>query len=136
MPQLVLIVDDAAPWVAAVGAFLRHNGYRTAAAPDGRVALDLARAQTPDLILLDLAMPGTDGTALLREIRAGGPPLTDVPVVVVSGVTDTKAAAEVADLGVRYYLVKAQHSLGELLDAVRDALPPDVIGPEPDAGSG
>jgi CheY-like chemotaxis protein len=129
---LILIVDDAAPWSAAVAAFLRHHGYRTAAAPDGRAALALAGAQPPDLVLLDLAMPGTDGAALLREMRAGGPPLADVPVVVVSGVVDAKVAAAVADLGVRHHLVKAQHSLGELLDAVREALPPGGAGPGSD----
>jgi two-component system OmpR family response regulator len=118
----ILIVDDAVIWSAVVTAFLRHSGYEVAVAREATAALTLAREWSPDAILLDLVMPGADGAAFLRELRNGGPPLADTPVVVVSAGVDRRAAAEVAVLGVGGHLVKAQHSLRELLDALSVAM--------------
>ena len=120
---LILVVDDDRIWSAALAAFLRHRGYRPVMAGDGRAALDMARGDRPDLVVLDLLMRGMDGITFLRALRADGV-LASVPVIVITGHTGPGLIRQMAALGVRHHFVKADHSMGELLDAVRESLGP------------
>lgn len=83
---LLLIIDDEAPIHRAFARLFRH-GYRVMSAQDGDVGLDLARAEMPDLIILDVNMPCLDGRDVLDRLRAD-PMLKDIPVVIVTGRTD------------------------------------------------
>jgi CheY-like chemotaxis protein len=120
---LILVVDDDRIWSAALAAFLRHRGYRPVVAGDGQAALDLARGDRPDVVVLDLLMRGMDGMTFLRALRAEGA-LAPVPVIVVTGSADSGSMQQMAALGVRHHFVKAGHSMRELLDAVRESLGP------------
>jgi CheY-like chemotaxis protein len=120
---LILVVDDDRIWSAALAAFLRHRGYRPVVAGDGQAALEMARGERPDVVVLDLLMRGMDGTTFLRALRADGA-LAPVPVIVVTGRTGSGLIQQMAALGVRHHFVKAGHSMGELLDAVRESLGP------------
>jgi CheY-like chemotaxis protein len=120
---LILVVDDDQTWSAAFAAFLRHHGYRPVVAGDGRAALEMARSERPDVVVLDLLMRGTDGMIFLQALRADGA-LASVPVIVVTGRTGSGLIQQTAALGVRHHFIKAGHSMRELLDAIRDSLPP------------
>jgi chemosensory pili system protein ChpA (sensor histidine kinase/response regulator) len=120
-------VDDEVIWLMVLAAFLGRHGYRTAVARDGHEAMERAAAERPDAIVLDLSMPRMDGFEFLRLLRAT-PGLSDVPVVVSTARADARTAERVGPLGVRHYLVKATHSMSELLDAVRESLPPPPTG--------
>lgn len=80
----ILIVDDEADLVWAVGQALRHEGYTVRVAYDGVEALELCRYSVPDLIILDVAMPHMDGFTLCQTLRRD-PSLADVPVLFLTG---------------------------------------------------
>ena len=100
--DLVLIVEDDRELARALEMIVRAGGMRTERAADGPRALELWRAAAPDLVLLDLGLPGMDGTEVLRTLRED----SRVPVVILT------ARAEEADelaglgLGADDYLVK------------------------------
>jgi DNA-binding response OmpR family regulator len=79
-PGSVLVVDDDADVRTLVSELLTRAGYQVTEAEDGRVALRALYEERPDLILLDISMPGLDGWGTLERIRE----LSDVPVVMVS----------------------------------------------------
>jgi PleD family two-component response regulator len=80
-------------------------------------------AQTPHLVMLDLAMPRLDGLRLLRALRDIDT-LSRVPVIVTSSRSDGEAVTEAASLGVQQYLVKTRYTLKDLSAIVRRHLPP------------
>jgi DNA-binding response OmpR family regulator len=110
----ILVVDDEPAMVGALGALLGQAGHRIVAAYDGDEALRRFRDDTPDLILLDLAMPGLDGATVCRRIRE----ISDTPIVVVSGERDRAATVELLDLGADDYIRKPFRA-DELLARVR-----------------
>jgi CheY-like chemotaxis protein len=84
--RTILVVDDEPHVVAYLEMLLQDQGYATLSAADGREGLEKARAHTPDLICLDITMPGESGVRLYRELRQD-PALASIPVVVVTAVT-------------------------------------------------
>jgi two-component system response regulator MtrA len=121
MPKLLLIVDDDPVWCGVLKAFLGRHGYRTVTAHDAPKALAAARTHRPDLIFLDLTLPGMDGLDLLRAIRETVSEV-QLPVIVATARADAQAVVQGASLGVRHHFVKSMHSMSELLDAVRQSL--------------
>lgn len=82
----VLIVDDEPDVLAYLEMLLQDSGYGTLTAKDGAEALDLVRKEKPDLVTLDISMPGASGTRFYKEIRTD-PGLASIPIVIVTGVT-------------------------------------------------
>ena len=80
----VLIVDDSATIRAALGKMLLQNGHVVLSAGSGDVALELARENVPDLVFLDIVMPGMSGFAVLRALRRDARTLS-IPVIMISG---------------------------------------------------
>ena len=84
MAPLALVVDDEDSIRELIEVTLQMEGYRTLGAPDGQTALTLARVHRPDVVTLDIMMPGMDGWQVAAHL--GRDPMTrDVPIVVVSG---------------------------------------------------
>ena len=110
----ILVVDDEPAMVGALGALLGQAGHRIVAAYDGEEALRRFKEDEPDLVLLDLAMPGLDGATVCKRIRE----TSDVPIVVVSGERDRAATVELLDLGADDYIRKPFRA-DELLARVR-----------------
>ena len=98
----ILVADDEPAMVGVIGAILGAAGHRIVAAYDGREALRRFDEEAPDLVLLDLSMPGTDGADVCRTIRA----TSDTPVIVVSGETDLAVTVELLDAGADDYIRK------------------------------
>jgi DNA-binding response OmpR family regulator len=96
------VVDDEPAMVGALGALLGQAGHRIVAAYDGEEALRRFKSEEPDLVLLDLAMPGLDGATVCREIRS----LSDTPIVIVSGEQDLGVTVELLDAGADDYIRK------------------------------
>jgi DNA-binding response OmpR family regulator len=86
MPKgaLVLVVDDSATIRAVLGKMLNQDGHVVLKAPDGETAIEMARKEKPDLIFLDIVMPGMNGFAVLRALRRE-PETHDIPIVMISG---------------------------------------------------
>ena len=114
----VLVVDDEAAIRRSLSGILADEGYDAALAEDGEKALAAVRERAPDVVLLDIAMPGRDGIAVLEELRRSHPAL---PVVMMSGHGTIETAVRATQLGAFDFIEKPL-SLGKLLLAVRNAL--------------
>lgn len=115
----VLLVDDHAIVREGLRALLEEEGGFAVAgeAPDGERAIAAARELTPDVILMDLLMPGVDGLEALRRIRAADP---EARVLVLTSAQDDRAVREAIDAGAVGFLFK-DVSRRDLVRAVRDA---------------
>jgi excisionase family DNA binding protein len=100
---LVLVVDDDSRLRAYLRVNLEFAGYAVVEAENGEQALAAIEDQAPELVLLDVVMPGIDGWQLLRQVeeRHGS-----IPVIMFSGQVDDEAAAEAASRGARGFVGK------------------------------
>ncbi|MDQ6853601.1 MAG: response regulator [Actinomycetota bacterium] len=113
----VLVVDDEPQILRALGINLRARGYDVDLAPDGERALDVAARHHPDVVVLDLGLPGIDGVDVIRGIRGW----SQVPIVVLS-VRDAEGDKVAAlDAGADDYVTKP-FGMDELLARLRAAL--------------
>lgn len=102
-PPTVLVIDDDPQTGATLTDLVTRRGYVGQWVADGAAALRVLSQQTPDLVLLDLLMPGLSGLEVLPSIRALAP---GVPVIVVSGVSDERLARQALAHGSFDYVVK------------------------------
>jgi CheY-like chemotaxis protein/GGDEF domain-containing protein len=116
----VLVVEDDQAIRRLLNEALSGNGYETVEAADGPTALEAARASTPDVILLDVGLPGTDGFGVLAELKADEQ-LREVPVLMVTAWGDANLIRRALDRGANGY-VRKPFALDELLGAVAVAL--------------
>jgi DNA-binding response OmpR family regulator len=114
----VLAIDDENRVLAFVSRALRHEGLDVATASNGEEGFRLAMAETFNVIILDLLMPGTDGFATLRRILSRRP---DQSVIVLSCLTDTRSKVHCLEMGAEDYVAKP-FALDELLARVKARL--------------
>ncbi|MFI7504310.1 response regulator transcription factor [Streptomyces sp. NPDC049687] len=116
----ILLADDDVDVREGLGRLLRFEGYETVLAGDGRLALDLLGAPggAPDLVLMDVTMPGLDGLAATRRIRASG---STVPILMITGRDAVGDRIVALDNGADDYLMKP-FAAEELLARVRALL--------------
>ena len=117
MAKRVLVVDDEAKIVEVVGDYLRSNGFSVTTAADGEGAVASARARPPDLVVLDLGLPGLDGLDVARALRRASP----VPIIMLTARGEETDRVLGLELGADDYLVKP-FSPRELLARVRAVL--------------
>lgn len=115
----VLIVDDVQIFRDVVSHALKGGGHEAVSAGDGASALQLLRTTVVDLVLLDLAMPNMNGLEFLKRLRAE-PRLADIPVVVVSALSQAPQIEAAMALGVKARLLKSRFSLRELIQTVNE----------------
>ena len=99
----VLLIDDERIFVESLTKVLKRRGMEVKAAFDGLSALKLLSHEEPDVIVLDLRMPGMDGLAVLEEIRAKD---SLTPVILLTGHLDIDRVVQVMDKGVALVLLK------------------------------
>src|SRR5918996_4112570 len=104
-PPRILVVDDNSANLEIMEARLAREGYEVITARDGDDALVTARAQAPDLILLDVMMPGKDGIQVCRELKAD-PSLPFMPVILVTAKADPDDIVAGLDAGGDEYITK------------------------------
>ncbi len=113
----ILIIEDEPNLRKTLKMNLKEQGYKVFTAADGQEGLEKARTKAPDLILLDLMLPGLDGLSLLRAVRQH----SDVPVLVLTARTADMDKIIGLESGADDYITKP-FSLGELLARVRALL--------------
>jgi CheY-like chemotaxis protein len=104
----ILIVDDSLDNRLLAKDTLKAEGYDLAEAVDGASALEEVKAHKPDLVLLDLMMPGVDGFAVIRSLRAD-PATAHLPVIVLTALSDAESQAVSLELGADDYMTKPFH---------------------------
>lgn len=117
MSTRILVVDDATDLLEMIGIMLTAEGYEPFYCADGAAALDVFHDSDPDLVLLDLMLPGMDGVEICRRIREE----SDVPVIMLTARTDTQDVVDGLEAGADDYVTKPFKS-EELLARVRTRL--------------
>jgi two-component system KDP operon response regulator KdpE len=134
MSKKILIIEDDADVRLGLNARLRASGYQTALAADAMTAVHAARREQPDLILLDIGLPGGDGYLVLERLHAI-PQLSCIPVVVVSARPAHTHAAKALEAGASAFLQKPVDN-DVLLRTIHDALGGEPAAAEiPSAGA-
>jgi diguanylate cyclase (GGDEF)-like protein len=117
---LVVLVDDSADVHRLIKARLRSEPYELTAFGNGSEALDAFKQRVPSLVLLDLDMPGMDGFAVIRAIKAT-PAMASTPIIILSGLSDAQDKVAAFDLGATDYVTKP-FDFSELRARIRSAL--------------
>jgi DNA-binding response OmpR family regulator len=112
-----LVVDDELGLVEIVGAYLAREGFQVASAGDGEEAVELARRLEPDVIVLDIGLPGIDGIEACRQIRS----FSDAYIVMLTARAEEHEKIAALSTGADDYLTKP-FSAGELVARVRAML--------------
>ncbi|MSP12495.1 MAG: response regulator transcription factor [Chloroflexi bacterium] len=117
MPERILVIDDEPKIVEVIRRGLLFDGYQVEVAYDGTAGLAQARDISPDLIVLDLMLPGIDGLEVCRRVRAA----SDVPILMLTAKDTVPDRVAGLDSGADDYLVKP-FALDELLARIRAML--------------
>jgi DNA-binding response OmpR family regulator len=115
---LVLLVEDDKYICKAYKEGLERAGFEVVVAYDGLEALDLVKNRVPDVILLDIAMPGKNGFEVLEELRMSAD-TKDVPVVILSNLGQDSDVKKATELGANDYLIKANYPMKEVIEKVK-----------------
>ncbi len=118
--KLILLVDDLADNLQVLAGHLKEEGYEVLAATNGPRAIALVRNRKPDLILLDIMMPGMDGFSVCQEFKRD-PDSADIPIIFITARTETDDLLRGFQLGAVDYVTKPFKS-AELLARVRTHL--------------
>jgi two-component system, OmpR family, KDP operon response regulator KdpE len=121
----ILVIDDEPQIRRALRAGLERSEYQVMLAASGEEGLDMASEHPPDLVILDLAMPGTDGFHVLKELRTW----TSIPIIVLSVRDQEEDKIKALDFGADDYLTKP-FGVGELLARMRAVLRRSAQGDE------
>jgi len=116
----ILVVDDESAIRLVCQLNLDSVGFQTLEAADGETALELARSEQPDLILLDVMLPGIDGWRVAEELAAS-PETRDIPILFLSARSDRADEERGHEAGALGYITKPFDPEG-LIDRVRDVL--------------
>ncbi len=119
----IMVVDDEVGALTLIGIMLERGGFEVVKAQDAYEALNHLRSITPDMIILDVMMPGIDGIELCRQIRAAGA-TRETPILILSARGDPESVERGMNAGADDYLSKPiLHS--DLIAKVREMLVPD-----------
>ena len=121
----ILVVDDDAKTVELVKLYLSKDGYKVLTAYDGIEALRLARESRPDLVVLDLMLPGLDGLQVCRTLREE----SDVPIIMLTAKTAERDRLAGLDMGADDYVTKpfSPKELAARVRAVLRRLPEEAL---------
>ncbi|GAA4826740.1 response regulator transcription factor [Saccharopolyspora rosea] len=116
-PCRILVVEDDPTVAQAITGYLQRGGYLPVHAPDGSMGLELARRMAPDLVVLDVMLPGMDGIQVCRQLRE----VSQVPVIMVTSMGEEEDRLRGLEVGADDYIVKP-FSPRELVMRVRNVL--------------
>ncbi|OHA64121.1 MAG: hypothetical protein A2842_02410 [Candidatus Wildermuthbacteria bacterium RIFCSPHIGHO2_01_FULL_48_25] len=119
--KTILVVEDEGALQKALGDVLSQEGFEVIAALDGELGLQLAQDKKPNLILLDLILPKRNGLDVLEALKKNSS-TKDIPVIVLTNLEDMKNIQRAVDLGATTYLVKANYSIEEVLQKVKETI--------------
>src|SRR5436190_4406997 len=114
----ILVIDDEADMRFAVRMLLERSGHTVVEAENGDVALAKLDEGLPDMVLLDMRLPGMDGIQILQKIREKQ---KDLPIIMVTGYGNVELAEQALQLGADHYLSKPFHNK-ELIQVIEQIL--------------
>lgn len=120
MGKRVLAVDDEPDVLMIVRTALQSEGFDVETAANGKDCLEIATENPPDLIILDVMMPGMSGFDVLKELKAE-PATSTVPVIMLTGLSERDKMLEALSSGIDYYIVKP-FDFNDLIGKVNQAM--------------
>lgn len=119
--KFILIAEDDKFYTNIYWAKLTKEGYDVVVAREGTTVLSIAKDKKPDLILLDLIMPGMNGFETLQALKSEAK-LRDVKVIVLSNLAQEEDMAKVMSMGASEYIIKSDISIQEVVDKIKHYL--------------
>ncbi len=117
----ILIIEDDKFLRELIARKLEREGYETSEAVDGEEGFKKIKEETPDLVLLDLILPGIDGFEVLSKMK-DDVAVSQIPVIILSNLGQKEDVDRGLKLGAIDYLIKAHFTPGEIIEKVRTAL--------------
>ena len=121
----ILVAEDDQLISGSLCEGLKTAGHTPAPVYDGEAAVEYAKQNHPDLILLDIMMPKLDGVGALWEIKAD-PTLNKTPVIVLTNMGDADTISKIIEAGAADYLLKSDQSIDQVIKKVDEVLARDV----------
>jgi len=121
MPKTILIIEDDKFLREMMGKRLAEEGYNVSMAIDGEEGITKIQKETPDLILLDLILPGIDGFEVLERMKKNSK-LSKIPVIILSNLGQKEEVERGLSLGAVDYLIKAHFTPREIIDKIKKVL--------------
>ncbi len=121
--KTVLVVEDDVTMREIVVHKLSTNGFHVVEAADGKSAVETWKKEKPDIVLLDLMLPETDGFQILEKVRKGGDKqIANTSVIVLSNLFSKEDIQRAKSLGIEDFMVKAYYTTEEILAKVQETL--------------
>lgn len=117
----ILIVEDDALLLRMYQEAFKSDGFEVLFAGDGQEGLDVARANKPMIILLDIMMPKMNGMQMLEQLKADSA-IRNIPVIMLTNLSDTMDAERALKLGAVKYVIKSENKPREVINIVKDIL--------------
>lgn len=117
----ILIIEDEAALLYALKAELSQDGFMVLEADNGEKGLSILEQEKPDLLVLDLLLPGIDGFEILRRVR-NKPEIQDIPVIVLTNLGDQGSVEKAKKLGAKDYLIKTDYSLEKVVEKIKNLI--------------
>ncbi len=121
MAKTILIIEDDKFLRELIAQKLRKEGYEVSEAVNGEEGIKKVQEEKPDLVLLDLILPGIDGFEVLSKFR-DDPGLAQIPVIILSNLGQKEDIERGIKLGAVDYLIKAHFTPKEIVDKIKNAL--------------
>ncbi len=119
--KTILIVDDEESLVNVLARKFEEEGVKVLTAPNGKIGLETALAEHPDIILLDIMMPEMDGFDVMRHLQQDEWGKT-VPIILLTNSSSIETVAKAVSTGMSEFLVKTDMRLDDVVDRVKGHL--------------
>lgn len=116
----ILIVEDEIAMLKALSGKFKNENFEVIEAQDGVEGLERALKEKPDVVMLDIIMPKMDGISLMKEIRNDRPWGDQVPIIMLTNLSDPESVSEAAKYKVYDFLVKTDWRLDDVVALVRE----------------
>lgn len=116
-----MVVEDEATLHEALQEYLKEEGFEVVSAMDGEEALRKAKAEKPNLILLDIILPKKDGYEVLEELKKDET-TKNIPVILLTNLGSNEDIQKAFDRGATTYLIKADYKLEDVVKKIRETL--------------
>jgi DNA-binding response OmpR family regulator len=117
----ILIVEDESTLHKALQEYLEMEGFLISSATDGEMAIEKARSDNPDLIVLDIVLPKKDGYQVLSELKEGKG-TKNIPVILLTNLESPEDIQKAFEMGATTYLVKSSYKMEEIAKKINGIL--------------
>lgn len=117
MKRVIVLIEDEQGLSQSLSRALRDAGFECEVALNGEEGLEVVRARLPDLVLLDLILPGMNGVEVLRALKQDKKTL-GIPVIVLTNIENSQMISEVVSIAKTDYLIKSNYSLDDVIVCV------------------